>query len=506
VSVLGWWNPEASAASKLILAAAALAALVRFRWKLFAHAKPRRLLGVLGVAGFLAYFNFGAYHFGGIYVHLWDTFHHVIGARYVDELGYDLLYECVTVADAEEPGGAAAAAQRQVTDLRTNRVSSGAEVLAQPERCRGRFSTARWADFKRDVGYFRARFPDADWQRVTQDHGFNASPVWLLAAHPLAGSGPLTATRVALLTAIDPLLMIAAFGAVAWAFGAVPAALAAIVWGTYFPARLWWTGGAFLRWDWLAALLAGVALCRRGRSYAGGALLGYSALSRVFPVFALAGAALAWLAARLRRRAVDPDIRRILLGALLAFTVLVPLSAAVRGPQTWRAFARDLAKHTSVASANRMGLGVLLAFDPATRARALPDEPDTRARWESAQERTLHGRRAIWIALVAAGVAAVALAVREQPAWAACLLGLLLIPLFRPLACYYYAFVAALPLLTERSLETGGIAVALALASGIVARFSGFGMDEQYAAQSLLVVMAFAYATSCFVGRPAANR
>jgi hypothetical protein len=508
VSAPGWWNPEASAASKLLLAAAALAALLRYGRlrQLFVPGRPRRLLGILGVLGFLAYFNFGAFHFGGIYVHLWDTFHHVLGAKYADELQYDLLYECVTVADAEEPGGAAAARARQVIDLRTNHISAGEDVLAHPERCRDRFSKARWADFKRDVGFFRARFPEADWQRVTLDHGFNASPVWLFVAHPLVGRGPMTGTRLAVLSAIDPVLMVAGFVAVAWAFGAAPAALAAVVWGTYFPARLWWTGGAFLRWDWLAALLAGVALCRRGRSYAGGALLGYSALSRVFPVLALAGALLAWLVARLRRRAVDPAVRRVLLGALGAAAILVPLSAAVRGPRMWQAFARNLSKHTSVASPNRMGLGVLVAFDPETRFRALPDGPDIRQRWESAQDSTLRGRRAIWIVLAAAGAGAVALAVREQPAWAACLLGLLLVPLFRPLACYYYAFVAALPLLAEQSLEAGGIAVALALASGIVARFSEFGMDEQYAAQSLLVMLTFAYAASCFVGRRPADR
>ena len=58
---------------------------------------------------------------------------------------------------------------------------------------------------------------------------------------------------------------------------------------------------------------------------------------------------------------------------------------------------------------------------------------------------------------------------RARPAGVGgCVLGLLLVPLVRPLACYYYAFVAALPLASERRADVAGIAVALALASGMV--------------------------------------
>ena len=174
----------------------------------------------------------------------------------------------------------------------------------------------------------------------------------------------------------------------------------------------------------------------------------------------------------------------------------------IRPGPVWSDFARNLAKHTSVPSPNRMGLAVVLAFDRATTRRALEARgADVRAEWESSQQRTLRDRRALWIALALLGAAAIALATREQPAWAACVLGLLLVPLARPLACYYYAFVAALPLASERRADVAGIAVALALASGLVAQLSGYGVDEQYAAQSLLVLLAFAFIASSFLAR-----
>jgi hypothetical protein len=510
VSAGGWWNAETSAAVKIALAATTLAvvAWAEARRRSAAKALPAlerwrgRMLRVLGVLGLLAYFNFGAFHFGGIYVHLWDSLHHYLGAKYVDELGYDGLYDCIAVADAEDPVLGPRAARRVLTDLRTNAMTTAADVVAHPERCHARFSPERWADFKVDVGYFRARFPDADWQNVTGDHGFNASPVWLLAAHPLAGDAPVTTTRLGVLATLDILLMLGAFCALVWAFGWERAALAAIVWGTYFPGRLWWTGGSFLRWDWLAALLAGLALCRRERPFAGGALLGYAALSRVFPIFALAGAALSLIVTAIRRRPIDRAIVRVLLGAAVVAAVLIPLSTAVRRGPLWPDFTRNLAKHTSVPSTNRIGLAVVVAFDRGTTEHALERHGgDVRGGWEATQARTLRDRRVLWLGLAIAGLIAIAFAVRDQPAWCACVLGLLLIPLGRPLACYYYAFVAALPLASERRPDVAGIAAALALASGIVALMSGFGIDEQYAAQSLLAVLAFAFIASSFVGQ-----
>jgi len=508
----GWWNEETSAIAKLVLAGVTLAVVAwgMARRRGAATTMPvsaiermrGKVLGVLGVLGVVAYFNFGAFHFGGIYVHLWDSLHHVLGAKYVDEIGYDGLYECIAVADAEDPVLGPRAAQRVLTDLRTNGMTTAADVVAHPERCKARFSAERWSDFKTDVGFFRARFPDADWQNVTGDHGFNASPVWLLIAHPLAGDDPVTITRLGVLASIDIVLMLAAFAALVWAFGWERAALAAVVWGTYFPGRMWWTGGSFLRWDWLAALLGGLALARRDKPFAAGALLAYAALSRVFPGFALAGAVLAAVVALVRRQKVDGAIVRLLAGAALATALLVPIAGAVRSGPGWSEFTRNLTKHTSIPSPNRMGLAVVVAFDPAATHRVLDRQGgDTRGRWETSQARSLERRRALWLALALAGVAAIAFAVRDQTAWAACVLGLLLVSLLRPLACYYYAFVAALPLASERRADVAGIALALALASGIVARMSTFGVDEQYAAQSLLVVLAFGFMASSFIGR-----
>jgi hypothetical protein len=160
-------------------------------------------------------------------------------------------------------------------------------------------------------------------------------------------------------------------------------------------------------------------------------------------------------------------------------------------------------KHTSVASGNRMGLASLLAYDRQARREALHPVAgeDPRTRWERAQTETLRGRRWLWLVLGAMGTVVVAACVRDQPAWLAALLGLLLIPLGTPIACYYYVFVAALALLAEARREVGGLLLALSIASLLVARLSQYDMDEQYVAQSLIAIMALAFVASAFLSR-----
>jgi hypothetical protein len=506
------WNETTSAWIKTALAATALAVVVVHEWARRTRPAERpssgaaartRALQVLGALSLLAYFNFGSFHFDGIFVHLWDSAHYVLGAKYFDELGYDGIYECIAVADAEAPGETSRVAAREMLDLRTGRMTTAAESVAHPERCRSRFSSSRWADFTRDVGFFRERFPPADWDRLATDHGFNASPAWILIAHPLVGNSPLTWGKVKALAMIDPLLLVGAFAALLWAFGGWTAALAAVVLGTYFPARLWWTGGSFLRWDWLAMLLAGLALCRRERPFIGGALLGYAAMVRIFPGFALIGAALGAATALATRKPLAAGVGRLLAGALCASVILAVLPAIAGRDRAWLDFAARLEDHASVPSPNRMGLAVVLASRPSVeRAGSTTHDGLTpRARWEEAEATVLRRRRGWWIAALLAGAVGIAAATRGEPAWATCVLGLLLVPLGTPIACYYYAFVAAVPLLAQRRTEVGALALALTLAASLVSRLEHYPDDRQYFAQSLLVVSVFVFIASAFSSR-----
>ena len=104
---------------------------------------------------------------------------------------------------------------------------------------------------------------------------------------------------VTALSSVDYLLLAVAFVAVRWAFGELPAALAGAFFFLSSLARFDFIGGSILRWDWIAALLAGLSLFARGRGIAAGVLLGYAVLARIFPLLFLLPLAVKWLQGRL---------------------------------------------------------------------------------------------------------------------------------------------------------------------------------------------------------------
>ena len=140
----------------------------------------RWLFGAAAVVAALTYFNFGAFHFGN-FVHTWDTLHYYLGAKYFHELSYDRLYECMAVADAEEPGWRGGwSAGRSPTSAPTcwsRRRRSSPTPSAAPSTS----PRSAGGEFTADVAYFRHREAPQRWEDISTDHGFNGTPVWLLA-------------------------------------------------------------------------------------------------------------------------------------------------------------------------------------------------------------------------------------------------------------------------------------------------------------------------------------
>ena len=54
-----------------------------------------------------------------------------------------------------------------------------------------------------------------------------------------------------------------------WAFGWRTTCVALAVFATNFPSRFYWTGGAFLRWDWLFYFVGGICLVKKDTADAG---------------------------------------------------------------------------------------------------------------------------------------------------------------------------------------------------------------------------------------------
>ena len=162
-----------------------------------------------------------------------------------------------------------------IRNLRTNRLVSVRSQLPELAAVRSRFSAERW-------------------DRFVADHGYNPPPSWTFVA-PVLVPAARQPTQPAFLASLDVALLLLAFAMLFCTFGARTGCLALAVFGLGHGWNYLFVG-AFLRLDWLAALMLALCQLARGRSFAAGVLLGGAAMARLFPAFFLSGPAV--LAAR----------------------------------------------------------------------------------------------------------------------------------------------------------------------------------------------------------------
>ncbi len=415
---------------------------------------------VLGLAGGLSWWSF--FSLPG-WVHAHDAYHYFMGARYFAELGYTRLYACTVIADVEAGLGADLEGRR-VRNLETNLIERGSRTAAAPERCKEHFSPERWRQFTADVAWFRSGLPTLEWRRLQMDHGFNGSPVWLLAAASLAGAEGGAERWMFLLSLLDPLLLLAMWTGVVLAFGWRTACVAAVFWGTNGFADSTWTGGSLLRQDWLVALVLAIACLRRGWPFVAGAFATLSTLLRVFPGFAVAALVLASAVAALRGRSLRParGHLRFAAGCLLALGLLLPLATWQNGSEAWTGFVGNSRKHLATPLLNQMGLRTVVAWDHASRASALENlqAADPYLGWKLAQRRHFEQRWWIYAVLAAAYAVLLVRAVRGAEDWVVLALGTGIIPIATQLTGYYHAALIGLALLWVRH-EAAGVALCL---------------------------------------------
>lgn len=457
-------------------------------------------LAGLGVVGGLLWWNLGAFHSDGSRVHDSEFYHYYLGAKYFDELGYDRLYLCTAVADLED-GAAGDLRRRRLRDLETNRLRRASDLVAIPERCKRHFEDERWTAFKADVAWFRARRPPWRWRQFQMDHGYNPTPAWGILGTTLSQLAP--ARAVPVLSLLDPALLAVAFGAIAWGFGWRVLCIALVFFGTNHFARFGWTGGAFLRQDWLVALLIGVVLLRRGRHAGAGFLMTTAALLRVFPAVAIGAVALRTLTVLWRRRrlGIPPGHGRFAAGSLLALALVVPLSIwTAGGAAVWRDFAENSRRLVATPAWNHMGLRAALVYDPARRIEAVGvgSAEDPLRPWRIARLEAVQQRRPITIGLVLVFGVLLWRAVGRQPDWVAATLGIGAIPIAGDLSGYYLAVLLALAFLWPVHPGVGVGLLGLALASRLLAL--GLGESEPTFAGSSLGAVLLAFAATWWMG------
>ena len=457
------------------------------------------LLILLAVISCASWFNLMHFHFDG-FVHDWEFFHYYLGAKYFPEIGYTHLYECTTAAELELYGHAAVDG-RLIRNLATNHLESAQPVIDDPGLCIRAFTADRWSAFKHDVTYFRGRYSKEKWNDVIHDHGYNATPVWGLAGRFFASGSTATVSTIQNLALLDPILLAIMWCFALWAFGWRPTAVAMLWWGTNYPARYLWNGGAYLRMDWLALAVIGVSMVRKEKHGMGGFALTTAALLRVFPGFIVIGliCKVAW--ELLRTKVIRPETKRFVAGCVASLVILVPISVAVCGLDAYPAFVANSKKHLATALTNNMGWKTWVAYQESTRV-SLAHEPgasDPFGRWKADRLRVFEQRKSIFYAGLLVFLALLTWSVRKRADWLALCLGVGMIPIASELTCYYYSIFLIFGFLWLQRRFIGIALLALSAFTCLMANLRG-QEDEQFFWISIAVTL-FSALAALAVGR-----
>lgn len=356
---------------KAVIVVATMALVAVWRWL------PRRaslaLLITLGVWSTGNYFRYDARTVQEKY-DTYDLMHYYLNAKYFDELGYYDLYPACMLADLENGGphfkrqGNLYMAQNDAGHGRmpiSHGVERGRKVREQY------FSPDRWAAFEHDFLALQRTGPsqmnDKLWRQMIIDHGYNGTPAWTVMARPIANLVPVESIK--LVGYLDLAVLIGAIGVVAWAYGAPTALFAWVFLMVSYSLRWPMITWAFLRYDYVAALMVGMALLKKQKHALAGLFTAYSATMRLFPAMWLYGPGMKGLAGLTRKTVHKPLL--VLAGSFF-FGVAAIEGAAVAslGGTTVQTHLANMLDHNSSEqlSSRRIGLALALPY----RGETLP--------------------------------------------------------------------------------------------------------------------------------------
>lgn len=470
----------------------------------------RRIAWVFAILAFFAFFDFFNPNTRySEYYHRHEFYHYYLGSKYFREVGYHRLYECTLIAEVEN-GRLEQVKNREIRDLRVNLIKpvSQTYILTDPDQCKKHFTKERWETFRKEVDWFYRSAAGSYWEGMQKDHGYNPPPVWTMTGKLFGSFGTADDSFFKVLASIDVFLHAGIVLLFYWAFGWRTMAVATVFWGVNAPADFYWTGGAFLRQDWLFLLVAALCCARKRRFFLAGFALTWSALLRIFPGLFVLGWAIIiaiWTiqAIRSRKRApgdtakgllayVHPDHRRVILGCVTALATLVPASIAVTGADSYKAFYEHTLKtHQNTPLTNHMGLETMLVHNWEGRMRFGRDDnlDDPFQGWKQGRLERFQKMKPVFIAIVLTLFVWTVWALRRtRLLWVGMALSLPLVMSLTNLTCYYYSmFIVSAALVSVR--PELGVPILMTSAIGKLLQWPPWGyywVDDRWTAQSWL--------------------
>ncbi|HLV22599.1 MAG TPA: hypothetical protein VKZ49_17025 [Polyangiaceae bacterium] len=445
---------------------------------------------LLTVLGFGAYFDFGNPNTRySEYYHRHEFFHYYLGSKYFEEIGYTRLYECAAVAETEL-GRASQVRSRELRDLRVNLIKPIPDtyVFSNPAECKQHFTPERWEAWKKDVDWFYRSSAGTYWENMQKDHGYNPPPVWTMAGKFFSSFGVADDGFFKALSAIDVLLHAGIVVLLYWAFGWKIGAIATVFWGINAPANFYWTGGAFMRQDWIFLLVASVCLARKRYFALAGAALTWSALLRVFPAILFAGWGIIIGIHLLKKRFFHPDHKRLIAGCVVAAGILIPASVVVSGPNSYKEFVEHISVHKNTPLTNHMGLETMLTHNWDGRMRFTRNDAldDPFQEWKQGRLDRAATLKPLQLAIIAGLFAWMIWALRRTKLlWLGPAMSLPLCISIVNITCYYYSmFLVAAVVAATRPPLGPVLLVGSAASQMLLTKY--YWVDDKFTAQSWL--------------------
>jgi len=350
---------------KVLIAVAGIALAATWRWL------PKKVgPGLLAVLALWSTLNYARYDDRTVFekYDTYDLMHYYLNAKYFDELGYYDLYPACLLADIDNNGphykkqGRLYMAQNQAGHGRMP-IEHGIE-RGQVVREK-KFTAERWDAFEHDFLTLQRSGPsqmnDKLWRQMIIDHGYNGTPAWTVMAHPFAELVPVESIK--LLGYLDLVVLVAAAGVVAWAYGAPTAMFAwlflMVTYSVRWPTITW----AFLRYDYVAALMVGMALLKKQKHALAGVFTAFSATMRLFPAMWLYGPGMKGLAGLTQKKVHKPLL--VLAGSFfLGVAAIEGATVVAVGADTVQVHFENMMDHNSSEqlSSRRIGLALALPY------------------------------------------------------------------------------------------------------------------------------------------------
>ncbi len=296
----------------------------------------------------------------------YDLVHYYINAKYFDELGYYDLYPAAILADHSNGGPHFQEGTRYMAqDENGHGLKSIGHALRQGRRAKQNFTPERWEQFEHDILWLQREsdaMSDKLWRQMLQDHGFNGTPAWTVVARPLANMVPVEAVK--LLGFIDVALLVGATLLVGWAYGRSTAwwlwLFLVTTYSTRWPVFSW----SYLRYDYIAALISGMAMLKKGRPFVAGLFTGWAGAMRMFPLMWLYGPGMKGLIG-LSRKHVDRKLVALALGTLVGVVALEGAAVVTMGPEQVKVHFDNMMDHNSAEqlSSRRVGMAMALPYE-----------------------------------------------------------------------------------------------------------------------------------------------